>query len=78
MRPDVHRRSVRRRSRNEERPRYVIGIDFGLTKNYTALAMLECVQRPADHSASTNQNPIITSAILSILRLARIRRRLSV
>jgi hypothetical protein len=58
MRPDVHRRSVRRRSRNEERPRYVIGIDFGLTKNYTALAMLECVQRPADHSASTNQNPI--------------------
>ena len=59
MRPDVHRRSVRRRSRNEERPRYVIGIDFGFTNSYTALAMLECVERPADHSASTSQpNPI--------------------
>jgi hypothetical protein len=42
-----------------ERPRYVIGIDFGFTNSYTALAIFECVEHPADHSTSTNQpNPI--------------------
>jgi hypothetical protein len=60
MRPDVHRRSIRRRSRDEEDPRYVIGIDFGITRNYTALAILERVDCRANSSTSTQHpNPIV-------------------
>src|ERR1700680_2855863 len=39
----VVRRPVRRRSRNDEGPQFILGLDFGFSRDYTALALLERV-----------------------------------
>jgi hypothetical protein len=51
QRRSVERRSVQRRSRNEEDPQFVIAVDFGLVRDFTALAVAERVKPPDDGAA---------------------------
>jgi hypothetical protein len=44
-RPNPQRRSVRRRSRNEIRPRFVIGLDLGQAQDPSALVIIERLLR---------------------------------
>jgi hypothetical protein len=47
----VQRKPVRRRSRNEQTPRYVVAVDLGFVRDPTALVVVERVER-ADYQAN--------------------------
>jgi hypothetical protein len=59
QRPNVHRRSVERRSvrrlsRGDQNPKFVLALDFGFVRDYTALVLVERVNCPDDPLMRTN------------------------
>ena len=61
-RRDVVRQSVRRRSRNEGNQNFVVAVNLGISRNFTALVLLERVEQQADGTwddSDPAQNPIV-------------------
>jgi hypothetical protein len=47
-RQEILRRSVQRRSRDEESPKFAIALDFGISRDFTALVLLKRVENEED------------------------------
>ena len=61
QRRDVARRSIRRRSRGEENPKFVVALDFGFSRDFTALVLLQRVEDgndPLCEESDVGENPI--------------------
>jgi hypothetical protein len=69
-RRDVVRRSVQRRSRNEESPTFVVAVDLGISRNFTALVLLERVERQVDE-IQDDRDPAWNPVVYHVLHLKR-------
>src|SRR3954469_549746 len=65
----VERRPTVRRGRDDESPRYAIGLDLGYTRDYSALVLLEQIPPQA---RSTNQASAVSQR--SIFRILEAKR----
>jgi hypothetical protein len=69
-RRDVVRHSVRRRSRDEESPTFVVAVDLGISRNFTALVLLERVERQVDE-ARDDRDPAQNLIVYHVRHLKR-------
>jgi len=69
-RRDVVRHSVRRRSRNEESPKFIVAVDLGISRNFTALVLLERVDCQCDETRD-DLDPVQNPIVYHVLHLKR-------
>lgn len=70
QRRNMPRRSVRRRSRDEEDPNFVVALDFGYSHDFTALVLLERVEYSSEQFAN-NDDPAENSIKFHVGHLKR-------
>jgi hypothetical protein len=69
-RQDVVRRSVQRRSRNDQSPTFVVAVDLGISRNFTALVLLKRVECQVDETLDY-RDPARNPVVYHVLHLKR-------